>query len=107
MSEDAICLGTDPSELWNKQQMTEMWTQMLADSAPKVNNIVERKIIVVADGNSAAVVDQYIMPDISPNIPWRNVYHLVKTNGNWKIFFFNCGFIPKNEEIQKLNDALK
>ena len=107
VSEDALCMGTDPSEFWNKKQITDIWKQMLADSAPKMNYFGDRMIKVAADGNSAIVVDQYFMPVASPKIAWRNAYHLVKTNGNWMIFVFNCGFIPKNEDIQKLNEALE
>jgi ketosteroid isomerase-like protein len=106
LTEDALCLGTDPSEFWDKQQITDLWTQMLADSVPAINFIGERVIKIAPDGNSAVAVDQYIMPGSSPKIPWRNVYHLVKSNDHWMILFFSCGFIPKNEDIQKINDAV-
>jgi hypothetical protein len=106
LSEDALCMGTDPSEMWNKQQVVEMWTQMLSGMTPELNYIGERKILVAPDGNSATVVDQYMMPAIC-NIPWRNVYQLVKTDGKWKIFVFNVAFVPKNEDIQKLSEAIK
>jgi ketosteroid isomerase-like protein len=107
LNEDALCLGTDPSEFLSKQQITEMWSQMLADSAIEIINISERKIKVAADGNSATVVDQYMMPAISSKIPWRNAYHLVKTNDKWRIDFLNCALIPKNEDLPKLNQALE
>lgn len=106
LTEDVLCCGTDPSEFWNKQQITDLWAQMLADSAPEINYISERKIKVTADGRSAVAVDQYMMSAFSPKIPWRNVYHLVKTNDHWMIEFFSSSFIPKNEDIQKLNEAL-
>jgi len=107
LHEDALCLATDPSEFWNKQQMTEMWTQMLADFDPVLNYISKREIRVAADGNTATVVDQYIMPGFSPKILWRNAYHVIKTNGIWKINFLNCSFIPKNEDMPKLIEALQ
>lgn len=107
LTEDALCCGTDPSEFWNKQEITDLWIQMFTDSDPAINMIGERKIKVAADGNSAIAVDQYMFPMITPKIPWRNVYHLVKTNDNWMILFFSCGFIPKNEDIPKLNEALE
>ena len=47
------------------------------------------------------------MPIASPKIAWRNEYHLVKTDGKWKILVLNCAFIPKNEDMQKLNEALE
>jgi ketosteroid isomerase-like protein len=106
LSADALCMGTDPSEFWNKQQMKEIWEQALADSAPKLSLIGERKIKVAADGNSAFVVDQYLMPGATPKIQWRNSYHLIKSDGNWRILVLNCAIIPKNEDIPKLNEAL-
>lgn len=106
LTEDALCLGTDPSEFWNKQEIKDLWSQMLGDSVPEINYIREREIRVAADGNSAIVVDQYLMPSISPKIPWRNVYHLVKTHDKWMIFSFSCSFIPKNEDILKINEAV-
>jgi ketosteroid isomerase-like protein len=107
LTEDALCLGTDPSEFLNKQQITEAWTQMLADSAPEINFLNKRAIKVEADGNSAFVVDQYIMPDAGAKLLWRNAYQLVKTNNEWKISVLNCSFILKNEDIPKLNKALE
>lgn len=106
LREDALCLGTDPSEFLNKQQMTDAWTQMLSGGAPEINYIGERKIHVAADGNSAFVVDQYMMPAYC-KIPWRNAYHMVKTDGKWMILVLNVAFAPKNEDIPKLDSALQ
>jgi ketosteroid isomerase-like protein len=107
LTDDALCLGTDQSEFLNRQQMKDAWTQMFADSTLKINYLNDRMIKVSADGNSAFVVEQYIIPGICPKIPWRNGYHLVKSDGNWMILVINCGFIPKNEDIPKLNKALE
>lgn len=107
VSEDALCLGTDPSEFLSKQQIKEMWVQMFADSAPAINYISKREIRVDAGGKSANVVDQYTMPIVGPKILWRNAYHLNKVNDKWMIDFLNCSFILKNEDILKLNQALE
>ncbi len=104
-TDDAIMCGTDPSEFWNKQQFTDLWEQGSSDSAPEFKYINDRKIIIATGGNSAIVVTQYII-SWSPKIPWRQVYHCVKINDNWMIHFMNVAFIPKNEDIQKLNDAI-
>ena len=104
-TDDAIMCGTDPSEYWNKQEFSALWEQGSSDSAPEIKSINDRKIIIVPAGNSAIVVTQYVI-SWSPNIPWRQVYHCVKVDDNWLIHFMNVAFIPKNEDIQKLNDAL-
>jgi hypothetical protein len=51
-------------------------------------------------------VTQFIVPIYSPKIPWRGIYYFVKTNDNWVIHFSSSAFIPKNEDIQKLNEAI-
>jgi len=104
-TDDAIMCGTDPSEYWNKQEFSALWEQGSSESVPEMKYINDRKIIIVPGGNSAIVVTQYII-SWSPNIPWRQVYHCAKINDNWMIHFMNVAFIPKNEDIQKINDAL-
>jgi ketosteroid isomerase-like protein len=106
-TEDVLCCGTDPSEFWNKQEMNELWTQWLANSGFEPNFIGEREIKVATDGNSATIVDQYLHPTFSPIIQIRNTYHVVKTNDKWMILFWSVSFIPKNEDISKLNEALE
>lgn len=107
VTEDALCLGTDPSEFLSKQQIKEMWAQMFADSAPAINYVSKREIRVDAGGESAHVVDQYTMPVVGPKILWRNAYHLIKIDDKWMIDMLNCSFILRNEDIIKLNKALE
>ena len=107
LTEDVLVCGTDPSEFWNKEQITDAWTQGLADTTLEINiTIVKREIRVANDGSSAIVVEQYILPFISSKIHIRTVSYAVKTNDKWMIDFMSFNFIPKNEDIQKLNEAL-
>ena len=105
MTEDALFCGTDPSEFWNKQYFVDRSKQDSNDPTPEFKYIGDRKIKVATDGNSAIIVTQ-LMAGFSPKIPMRAVYHFVKTNDNWMILFVNVAFIPKNEDIQKLNEAI-
>ena len=105
LTEDVLMCGTDPSQFWNKQQIIYVWTQMSGESAPEIKYLGDREIKVAPDGNSAIVVIQYILP-WCPKIPWRNVYHLIKNNDNWMILFGSSAFIPKNEDVPKLIEAL-
>ena len=107
LSEDLLFCGTDPSEFFNKQQITDLWTQIPDNTVYELKSISDRKIKVAPDGNSASVVDQFMMPMYTPKIPWRNVYHTVKINGEWKNIFFSMSFIPKNDDSAKLNAALE
>ena len=105
LTEDALFCGTDPSEFWNKQYFVDRSKQDSNDPTPEFKYIGDRKIKVATDGNSAIIVNQ-LMTAWSPKIPLRMVYHFVKTNDNWMILFVNVAFIPKNEDIQKLNEAI-
>jgi len=106
LSEDFLMCGTDPSEFWNKQQIIDLWNQMLDSTGFEFNYIGDREMRLAPDGNSAIVVTQFFMPIFTPKIPWRNTYYFVKTNDNWMIHFWGTAFIPKNEDIPKLNEAL-
>jgi ketosteroid isomerase-like protein len=108
LTEDALTLGTDPSEFWDKKQISDAWTQVMADTTIAFEYTVDkREIRLAADGNSAVVVEQFTMPIISQKIPVRNVYHVVKVGDKWMIDFMSFSFIPKNEDIVKLNKALE
>ena len=108
LTEDVLVCGTDPSEFWNKEQITDAWTQSLADTTLEINiTIGKREIRVADDGSSAIVVEQYILPFISSKIHIRTVNYAVKTNDKWMIDFMSFNFIPKNEDISKLNKAVE
>ena len=108
LTDDALICGTDPSEFWDKKQIADLWTQSFADTTLKINySYSKREIRVAADGNSAIVVEQYIMPFLSSKIPLRTVSNAVKTNDKWMIDFISWNFIPINEDIPKLNKAVE
>ncbi len=106
LNENAMVCGTDPSEFWTKGEFVEMWNQSASQGAPEFNYIDDRRIYVAPGGNSAVAVTQYMIPAWSPNIPWRQVYHLVKINNSWEIFTINIAFVPDNEDIQAINAVL-
>lgn len=105
IDEEALICGTDPSEFWNKQQFIDFLAQNSNNTLPDPKYIGDRKIKVAPEGNSAIVVTQLMMA-WSPKIPLRWVYHFVKTNDNWRIFLSNVAFIPDNEDVKKLNEAI-
>jgi len=108
VSEDFLSCGSDPKELWNKTEMYATLKQMLANSDYKFDITVDkREIRVSKDGNSAIAFEQMFLTPYSQKIPVRTVYHLVKENNNWLIDFTSTGFIPKNEDIDKINKALE
>lgn len=105
LTEDALILGSDPSEFFNKEQTADIWKEMLAQPFP-FDFVGEATIKVAPDAHSAFVVQQYFMPKLSEKIAFRNSYHLIKMNNEWKIFGINTACIPRNEDFPKMNETL-
>ncbi len=108
LTEDGLFLGTDPSEFFDKKTLSDMFKQQMAsDTSDYHYSVDKREIRVAADGNSALVIEQFTMRHISPKIPIRSTSHVVKVGDSWMIGFSDYAFIPKNEDIEKLNKALE
>ena len=108
LTEDGLFCGTDPSEFMDKKQTSDGWTQAFADTSLKFDYSVDRREIrIAADGNSAIAVEQFYMKGYSQKIPLRLIFHVVKAGENWMIDFISWSFIPKNEDIEKLNKAVE
>jgi ketosteroid isomerase-like protein len=108
VSEDFLSCGSDPKEFWDKTDMYNTVKQMLSNSELKIDITVDKREIRVAkDGNSAIAFEQMFLTPFSQKIPVRTVYHLVKENNAWLIDFTSTGFIPNNDDIDKLNKALE
>lgn len=108
LAEDGIFCGTDPSELMNKKTISDAWVQAFADTTLTFTFAVDkREIRVESDGNSAIVMEQFIVNPYTPKIPWRLVSHVFKTDDSWKFDFISWNLIPKNEDIPRLNKALE
>lgn len=108
VTDDFLSCGSDPEEFWNKTEMYNTVKQMFTNKELKIDiTIDKREIRIARDGNSAIALEQMFMKPFSQRIPVRTVYHLVKDNDTWLIDFTSTGFIPKNEDIDKLNMALE
>lgn len=108
VTDDFLSCGTDSKEFWNKTDVYNTIKQMFADTSLKIDITVDKREIRIArDGNSAIAMEQMFMRPVSQKIPLRTVYYLVKDNNTWLIDFTSTGFIPDNEDIGKLNEALE
>jgi ketosteroid isomerase-like protein len=108
LTDDVLSCGTDSKEFWNKTDMYNTIKQTFADTTLKIDiTIDKREIRIAKDGNSAIALEQMFMKPYSEKIPVRNIYHLVKVNDIWQFDFTSVGFIPNNEDIEKLNKALE
>lgn len=108
LTDDGLFCGTDPSELMDKKTLSAGWTQAMADTSMNFNYSVDkREMRIAADGNSAIALEQFYTKAISQTMPARLIFHVVKYGDNWMIDFLSWAFIPKNEDIGKLNKALE
>jgi hypothetical protein len=107
LADDGLFCGSDPSEFWNKKNLMDMWNQMSSDTINYSYFVDKRETKISPDGKSAIVVEQFIMPPFSPDIPMRTIYHLISSGNSWKFDFISWNFIPKNEDLAKLSKALE
>lgn len=108
LAKDGLFCGTDPTEIWNKKQISEAWTQAFAETSMTIDFTVDkREILVAEDENSAIAIEQLYFKFISPNIMWRVIFHAFKSGEDWKLDFISWNFIPKNEDIEKINKAVE
>jgi ketosteroid isomerase-like protein len=105
LTEDVLFFGNGPSEVYNKKQVSELWTQMLAQPF-KLDLIDEPIIRVSPNGNSAYAIQQYFMPAFSTKIQFRNGYYLIKVHSNWLIFTCNTACLLKDDDFPKINEVL-
>jgi ketosteroid isomerase-like protein len=90
ITDNVLICGTDPSEFLNKKAIVDLWTKEFSDTSFKVNYTIDkREIRISLDGSSAVVIEQLIIPLLSPKIPVRLISHVVKVADNWKIDFFS------------------
>ena len=108
LAADGLYCGTDSKELMGQTELAETVNQEFANmkDLPKYS-ISTREIRVSADGNSAIAMDQFTFPLYSEKMPIRVIFHAIKIGTEWKIDFFSWSFIPNNQDIPKLNEALK
>lgn len=106
-ADDAVILGTDPSEFWSKTQNIREWKKMIEAGFVFKHSDIKRDIRVSQDGNSAIVTEQYFVPDFSTKIQIRAVYLVKKVTDNWQIDYLSWALIPQNKDIEKLNTALQ
>jgi ketosteroid isomerase-like protein len=108
LTDDGLLCGTDPSEFWDKKKFIDEWTKLAADTAFIVNYSIDKhEIRIAADGNSALGIEQMFFKTMSEKMSFRLIYHLVKNDKGWQFDFISWNFIPKNEDIPKINKALE
>lgn len=107
IAEDALICGSDPSEFFSKEAAMKIWEEMAAGPEVDFLFLEEQALHMAPDGNSAVVINQFYIPMMVPNLPVRNVYFLTKAKGRWMISLWSTSFIPKNDDLSKILQALE
>lgn len=106
MAEDGMGMGTDPTELFPMDSVFSGWAQMMEmPEIPPFKFITDPYIRIHPDGKTAVAVLQYYWELFTP-IPLRQSFWMVKKDSIWLIDFFDFSFIPYNEQIPLLNEAV-
>lgn len=107
LADDGLFAGTDPKEVVNKETISEMMRQMLADTTLDLTmNPQLTEIKVAADGKSAIILEQTQAINWAPNIPIRVVSQVRATDDGWKVSFMSWSFLMNNEDVAGVNDML-
>jgi len=107
MAEEGLYCGTDPKEFWNKTECGEITKKTVEEMGLIEYPIQKREIRVGHDGQSALVIDQFVIEQFSKRMPMRMISRCTHTHHGWLIDFLSWSFIPANEDLEKINKALE
>jgi hypothetical protein len=107
LADNGLFCGSDPSEFWDKKTLSDAWGKALPDTSLKINYNIDRQEIRIANDCNSAIAIEQSLTFANQKIPWRLIFHIVKTNENWMIDFISWSLIPKNEDLGKLNKVLE
>jgi len=106
LTDKAQYIGTDPSEMLNKQQIiTYMHKAAKPNRKPMVLILTNRSINFLSD-SAALVTEHLINESISKNIQTRITSHLSKYEGKWLFNYVCWSLAPKNEDLKVLDSAV-
>lgn len=106
ISQKGLYCGTDPSEIFDKEELFDLWEKALADSIDYSYTIDKRKIMLAEDGKSAIIMEYLNIKGWSPFLMGRQTIEVVKTDEHWEIDYISWGFLIKNEDVERVNKAL-
>jgi hypothetical protein len=108
LTDDCLYCGTDSKEFWDKESYAKLINEMSNDTAytPPAFKVLNREVILDKTGSTAISVDQVIIEGWTDKIPVRNVAHHVKVDNKWMIDFISMSFVPNNEDLSKIFEAV-
>ena len=108
-TDDALIYGTDPREAPFEEgaAMKSMEDLFAMEDRAYQYDMKERDIMVNPGQKTALVVEQGYHSILSNQMQARTIFQFVETDGKWLCNFFSAAMLPLNEELGKLNKALR
>jgi ketosteroid isomerase-like protein/plastocyanin len=103
LTEDAVFLGTDATERWNKAAFRQYAHPHFAKGKAWSFSAVRRAITVSADGRLAWFDEDLDTPNLGPA---RGSGVLRKENGVWRIAHYNLAITVPNDQFDAVKRAL-
>ena len=107
LADNGLYCGTAPDEIFEKQNVIDLWDVIFADTTVNLEYSKEIREISIANNGKSAIVMERTSFEWSPKIQTRQTFHLVVNDDGWIIDFVSLAFLIKNEDVGKLNAALK
>lgn len=105
ITDDAVAVGSDPSEVWNKDEIIKIFKEMMEMDQMDIKSVGDAVLYVSPDGMSAIAIQHFSVP-ITSNIRWRHMFYLRKVENQWLITCWSASLAPDNADLEKMNNAL-
>lgn len=103
LADDAVFLGTDPSERWSKAEFESFATPYFADGHGWTYTPRERQVDLSADGR-LAWFDELLENHKYGTCRGSGV--LVQEHGQWRIIQYNLSFVLPNDKAEAALDVV-
>lgn len=104
LTDDAIFLGTDATERWNKRAFREYAHPHFAKGKAWSFEAVRRDVVVSQDGRIAWFDEDLATPNLGPT---RGSGVLQKRGGVWRIAHYNLSITVPNERFKDVKALLE
>ncbi len=110
IADRGIVMGTDPNEVWDKNQLLENYEQYRQDPemaqllANLSFDIKDRRTIISENGSQAIVVD--VVKTSFSELDTRSMSIIEKEGGEWKIVFANVAFLINNSDLARIDSLI-
>jgi ketosteroid isomerase-like protein len=106
LTEDGLYLGTDPDEIWSKQQLSEFFDKHDTLQISYDINASRRFNLSRGSNTEALILEQFYLRNMSRRIGVRAIIGVKREEGRWKVNFYSWSIVLKNEDIGKINEFL-